>query len=117
MTEPLGELAQILLPVTDLGAACAFVGEVLGFELRFRDGDRYAAYQAGGLTLALAAADEQPVPGRVALALKTADLDSALERLAAADMQVSAPHDSEHERRVTFSDRDGNAFVLYQPTA
>jgi catechol 2,3-dioxygenase-like lactoylglutathione lyase family enzyme len=115
VSEPLGELRQIILPVEDLDRACAFLQEVLGLELRFRDADRYAAFTAGTITLALATAEEQVFPGAVGLALKTADLEGAVARLAAADVQVGAPIESEHERRATFADDDGNPFVLYQP--
>jgi catechol 2,3-dioxygenase-like lactoylglutathione lyase family enzyme len=112
---PLGELRQIILPVDDLERACAFVADVLGLELRFRDGDRYAAFSAGAVTLALATAGEQVAPGKIGLALKTADVDAAVTRLATAEVAHGAPTESAHERRVTFTDEDGNLFVVYAP--
>jgi len=113
MTAPLGRLGHVILPVSDMDRAVQFCAEVLGLELRFRDGDRYAAFDAGGATLALAAPAEQSAPGRVTVALRVDDVTAARARLAPAT-EVGAVQDSAHERRVSFTDPDGNAFVIYE---
>jgi predicted enzyme related to lactoylglutathione lyase len=113
VSEPLGSVGHVILPVADVDVAARFFEEVLGLPLRFRDGDRYAAFDAGGATLALASAAEQPAPGRVAVALRVADVEAARARLAPS-CEVGEMVESEHERRVSFTDPDGNTFVVYE---
>ena len=57
------ELRMIMLSTDHLEASIAFYVETLGMKLKFRDGDRFAAIDAGPITLALATADDHPVPG------------------------------------------------------
>ena len=53
------EVSQLLLPVQDIDAALTFYESVLGLEMGFRDGDRYATLKAGGVKIALAAPAER----------------------------------------------------------
>lgn len=115
MDKPLGSLGHVILPVADIGAAVELIENALGLPLRFRDGDRYAAFDAGGATLALAAAEEQVVEGRVAIALRVSDISAARARLLEAGAcDVGDVLERDHEWRVTFADGDGNPFVAYQ---
>jgi predicted enzyme related to lactoylglutathione lyase len=107
-------LGHVILPAADVGAALAFFEEALGVEVRFRDGDRYAALATEGGTLALASPDEQPVAGRIAIGLATDDLDGLLERLVDAGIDVGDEVVSAHERRVTFTSPDGVVLVAYE---
>lgn len=113
MSGPLGSLGHVVLPVSDMDRAVRFCAEVLGLPMRFRDGDRYAAFDAGGATLALAAPAEQSAQGHVTIALRVDDVETARARLAPA-AEVGEVVESGHERRVSFTDPDGNAFVVYQ---
>jgi len=107
------QLRQVVHPVADVGAAVAFYADALGLAPKFVDGDRYAALDAGGATLALAAPEED-VTGRAAAALKVADVDAALQRAVEAGATVVAgPDDGPHERRVVVDDPWGNRVVLY----
>ena len=115
MSEPLGALRQVIVPVADVVQAAEAIAAQLGLELRFRDGDRWAAFDAGGLTLALAGPGEQPAGGGIALGVKVADLDAALERVAAEGGEVLEDvREGEHERRATCRDRFGATLALYQ---
>ncbi len=110
------ELRQVLLPSADLDAALAFY-EALGLPLKFRDGDRYAALDAGGATLALVGpADRDPAAG-VALALQVESVDAVAARLRSAGVEFDGPHDGGHERRLELRDPSGNPLVLYSPLA
>jgi len=112
---PPPDLRQVLLPTADLDAALAFYEGILGLRLKFRDGDRYAALEAGGATIALVgAADRDPAAG-VAPALKVDSLEPLAERLRAADPTVGAPRTGEHELRLELRDPSGNPLVLYAP--
>lgn len=112
--QPLGRLGHVILPVADFEASVRFCRDVLGLPLRFRDGDRYAAFDAGGATIALATPDEQSSPGRIELAIRVDDIDAARSRVEDA-VEVGELAESQHERRAPFTDPAGNAFVLYQP--
>lgn len=110
----LGRVGHVLLPTDDLDAALRFYGDVLGLPLRFRDGDRYAALDGGGTTIALAAPEEQPAVGRTAIGLKVDDVRATAERLRAAGITLLGEvEETDHELRVGFRDPDGNVFVAY----
>ena len=75
---------HLLWPVPDLQSALAFYVTGLGMALGFRDGDRFASVQAGGVTLALVAGKEDITGGVPAPAYKVADLGSAVAAAQAA---------------------------------
>jgi catechol 2,3-dioxygenase-like lactoylglutathione lyase family enzyme len=106
-------LGHVVLPVADLERALGFVEEALGLPLRFRDGDRYAALDAGTGTLALAAPAEHVVAGAPAIGLEVADLGEASARLRGTSATIIGEIvETDHDRRLAFSDPDGNVFVL-----
>ncbi|MFF1680412.1 VOC family protein [Streptomyces sp. NPDC058256] len=110
---PGAQLRQVVHPVDDVSAAVEFYGVVLGLPTRFVDGDRYAAFDAGPSTLAVAA-DAEDVAGVVAAAFKVDDIEAFLDRLAAVGGQVvQGPVDGPHERRVVISDPWGNRLIVY----
>ena len=111
------ELRQILLPTPDLDAALDFYQGILGLALKFRDGDRYAALDAGGTTIALLGpADRDPDAG-AAPALRVDSIEARAEQLRAAGWTLDGPHDGGHERRLGLRDPSGNPLVLYAPLA
>lgn len=113
--EPVGRVGHVLLPADDVGRSVAFLTDVLGLGLRFRDGDRYAAIDGGSTTLAVAGTSEQPAAGKVAIGLKVTDLDAVAARLAAAGAPLlGSVVESEHERRLAFQDPAGNVLVAYE---
>lgn len=105
------KVGHVIVPAADLDAQLAFYG-ALGLTTKFRDGDRYAALTDGAVTLGLADASQQPVPGRVLLSIEVDDLDAALAGLAGAVVgeRVVGPH----ERRVLVEDPSGNPVALYE---
>ncbi|MDX6739433.1 VOC family protein [Actinocorallia sp. A-T 12471] len=110
-------LGHILLPVSDLAVALAFYRETLGLKVKFQDGDRYAALDLGGATLALAAPAEQPAPGVTTLGLKVADVTVTAAALRASGAAVSEVTEGAHEQRALLHDPDGNPLVLYSPSS
>lgn len=115
--EPIGSLGQLILPVSDLGAAIEFCSRAFGLEPLFRDGDDYAALDAGdGRKIGLACPADHPPGSGVAFTFKVADLDAACERVEAAGASPREERiESAHERRQAFTDPSGNSFYLYQP--
>lgn len=110
-----GEVRSVLLAVADMDAACRYYGEGLGMTPLLRDGDRYAAFAAGGYNIALSGS-AQAMPDPVAVSLRVADVRSALERAVAAGATlVEEPSRHEHEMRAAVRDPDGHLFYLYSP--
>jgi catechol 2,3-dioxygenase-like lactoylglutathione lyase family enzyme len=106
------KIHTLLYPVDRLDPAVAFFRDTLGLPLKFRDGERYAALDAGSLTLGLAAGEERIVD-RPALALRTDDLDGAMARLLAAGARVLSPaEEGPHETRAVLQAPGGHPLVL-----
>lgn len=115
MTDMIGALSSTMIRVDDMNAACSFYTEIMGFKLKFRDGDRWAALDAGGTTLALAAADEFPGGADgTAINVKVADINSAVERsLRGGALLVQKPTTTAHETRAAVRDRNGHLINFY----
>ena len=115
---PLGELRTLVVGVDDMDAACAFSEQTLGLRLKFRDGGRWAAFDAGGFTIALAGADQKPMDSQVALNIKVTDVAAALQRAAAGGATVvRAATAGPHETSGAFRDPAGLLVYVYSPLA
>ncbi|HZR35593.1 MAG TPA: VOC family protein [Nevskia sp.] len=102
----------MLCPVEDLDAAVAFYHDVLGLPVKFRDGGRYCALDAGGYTLGLAAREERIVDN-AAPAFHVEDLDAAVAAmLASGASMVRPPERGPHELRAVLRVPGGNTVVL-----
>lgn len=109
---------QVVLSTDDLDASIEFYTDTLGFTLKFRDGAHYAALDGGSITIALATSLDHPIPGKVVVGVKTADVDAAAEAVEAiGGAIVRAPYDDAHERRAVVYDNTGNPLVFYSPLA
>lgn len=113
----LGTVRQVVVPVDDIDAALAYYRDELGLALKFQDGDRFAAFALGELTLALAGPGEQPAgSGGIALGVKVEDLQQAIDAvLQSGGSLLAEPHTGAHERRATVRDRFGVLVALYEP--
>ncbi|MFC4115953.1 VOC family protein [Nonomuraea zeae] len=104
-------LANVLIPVADLDEAIAFYG----LPVKFRDGDRFAALDGGGVTVALAGPAEH-VTSSAAPSYKVDDVAAAVRELSARGGEVvREPEKGPHETRAVLRDPSGNVFVLYSP--
>jgi len=112
-------LRTLLVAVTELDAALKFYTETLGLPVKFRDGNRYAALDAGGCTLALVTAADHPAPEHgVVPAFKTDDVSAAVRDLAARGAEVlDPPREGPHEVRALLRDPAGNPVSVYGPPA
>lgn len=110
------KVSMIILSTDDLDSSIAFY-EGLGFPLKFRDGDHFAALDGKSIVLALATEIDHPIPGQVVVAINTGDVDGELERLRTGGaVIVREPYDAAHERRAIVHDDQGNGLVLFTPT-
>jgi predicted enzyme related to lactoylglutathione lyase len=102
----------LLCPVSDLEAAIAFYRDTLGWPVKFRDGDRYCAIDAGGFTLGLAAREERIV-AEPAPALRVDDIEQSLAVMMAAGASIARPlEQGPHEARVVLRAPGGGTLVL-----
>jgi len=116
MDGPIGRLGNVILPVEDLGRAVDFYQRTLGLALKFRDGDRWAAFDAGGVTLALAGGAERPPGNVIALSFKVENVAAALARAVADGAVLAAPAaEGPHEIRGAVKDRAGHLIYFYSP--
>jgi len=70
----------------------------------------------GAVTLALATPVDHPIPGKVVVGIKTADVDAAAKEIeATGGAIIKGPYDDAHERRAVVYDNTGNGLVFYSP--
>ena len=110
------DVRMVILSTNDLDESIRFYGEVLGMPLKFRDGAHFAALDGGSVTIALATAVDHPMPGKVVVGIKTADVDAAAKAVEArGGAIVKGPYNDAHERRAVVFDHQGNGLVFYSP--
>src|ERR1700722_7739870 len=112
------DVRMVVLSTDDLDESIKFYSETLGLPLKFRDGAHYAALDGGSVTLALATSVDHPLPGKVVVGIKTADVDAAAKAIEdSGGAIVKGPYDDAHERRAVVYDNKGNGLVFYSPLA
>lgn len=115
MTPSEVKLGNVTHPVSDVAAAATFYRDGLGISTKFIDGDRYAALDVGGTTLALAAPVED-LTARVAASFKVPDVTAALRAVErAGGTVVRQAERGPHEVRAVAADPWNNIFVIYGP--
>lgn len=108
-------MGNVLYPVADMDAAVAFYRDALGLPVKFRDGDRFAALDAGGVVLALVCGPEAVTGGTPAASFQVGDLDEAVRIATAGGAVVAQPATTgPHEVRIVLTDPSGNLVVLYE---
>lgn len=83
----------LLYPVDDIDAALPFFEQGLGLAVKFRDGGRYCALDAGPITIALVAGEERLV-SQPALAFRLEageDIAAAIAHLLARGARIAQP--------------------------
>ncbi|GAA4145395.1 VOC family protein [Actinomadura keratinilytica] len=116
MTRTGTRIGNVLYVAEDVDEAVRFYRDALGLAVKFTDGDRFAAFDGGGTTFAVAGPEEDVTGGVPAVSFKVDDVAAAVERLTAAGArQVRGPEEGPHETRAVLRDPAGNAFVLYAP--
>ncbi|WP_433326510.1 VOC family protein [Spirillospora sp. CA-294931] len=107
-------IGNVLYVARDVAEAVRFYRDGLGLELRFADGDRFAAFDGGGATFALAGPEEDVTGGEPAVSFEVGEVAAAARRAIEAGARlVRGPEEGPHEIRAVLRDPDGNPFVLY----
>jgi catechol 2,3-dioxygenase-like lactoylglutathione lyase family enzyme len=110
-------IGNVYFVVHDVEQAVRFYRDVLGLKQKFRDGDRWVAFDVGGTTLAVAGPEEAPLIGGTGpfVSLRTDDLDGLVAQLRQRGAEVTDPIGTGHERRAHLTVPGGTAIVLYEP--
>lgn len=109
------QVKMIVLSTENLEESIKFYTEQLGFPLKFRDGNHFAALDGGTVTLALATDVDHPIPGQVVVGIKTDDVDAAAKIVDENGGGVARQaYDDAHERRAVVYDSEGNGIVFYK---
>lgn len=105
-------LHSLFYPVQSLDAELNFFEEGLGLKTRFRDGQRYAALDAGGLTIGIAAEDER-LCTQAAAVFRVADIQQSVALLIAAGATLLRPVErGPHEWRAVIASPAGHHLIL-----
>jgi predicted enzyme related to lactoylglutathione lyase len=109
---------MVVLSTDDLDESIRFYSETLGMPLKFRDGGHFAALDGESVTVALATAVDHPLPGKVVVGIKTADVDAAARAIEeSGGAIVKGPYNDAHERCAVVYDNKGNGLAFYSPLA
>ena len=104
-------IGNVFYRASDMDAAVRFYSEVLGLSMKFRDGDKWAAFDLNGMTFAI----EGGSPRGATVSLRVDGLSEVVDQLRARGAMVSDILSGPHERRATLTDPSGNELVLYEP--
>lgn len=108
------QVKMIVLSTDDLEESIAFYRDTLGFPVKFRDGNHFAALDGGTVTLALATEIDHPIPGQVVVGIKTEDVDADAKAVDDNGGGIArVPYNDAHERRAVVYDSKGNGLVFY----
>ena len=108
-------IGNVFYRASDFDAAVRFYTHVVGLTLKFRDGDRWAAFDVAGQTFALEGG-QRGGPGGATVSLRVDGLDEVIDQLRARGATVGEVTTGPHERRATLTDPAGNSLVLYEPS-
>jgi predicted enzyme related to lactoylglutathione lyase len=100
----------------DMGAQTRFYQEALGLKLQFRDGDRWAQFDAGGTAVALASPEEaSPATQGTVLVFEVESLDGLVDEIEKYGGRSLGSRDmGAHGTVHTVLDPDGNIVQFFQ---
>src|ERR1700730_16749207 len=97
-------IGNVFYRTQDMDAAVHFYTQVLGFGLKLRDGDRWAAFDVGGATPAVGRGG----PVGATASLRVDGLAAVVDDLRAKGARVGDVNSGPHERRAELQDPAGN---------
>src|ERR1700736_2816905 len=107
-------IGNVFYRVADMEAAVRFYTEVMGFGLKLRDGDRWAAFDVAGATLGLEGGAPGG-PGGATVSLRVEDIASVVDGLRDKGATIGGVEPGPRERRPRLTAPAGNELVLYEP--
>jgi predicted enzyme related to lactoylglutathione lyase len=109
-------LQNVYLVARDVAAQSAFYERVLGLPAKFRDGDRWAQYAAGGPGFAIACAEEaKPAQGGTVMVFEVEDFEGVEDAVVAGGGRIEARRDmGSHGAVLSLRDPEGNIVQLFR---
>jgi predicted enzyme related to lactoylglutathione lyase len=110
------KLQNVYCVVRDMDRAERFYRDVFGAAPKFRDGDRWTQFSAGGASVSLSSAEEAAAGlAGFAPVFEVDDIAAHGDKIAAAGGTVLDRRDmGDHGRTLTFVDSEGNVAQLFQ---
>lgn len=112
-------LGQIIYGTREMEPCIAFYRDAVGLKFKFRDGDRWAAFDCGAVTFALSGENGRPrssdfTGSSGVAAFRVDDIHAFAQRLVAHGVEDTQVVEGGHELRLEVSDPSGNALIFYQ---
>ena len=112
------KVQNVFYRVGDMNRAVQFYGDVLGLKMKFRDGDNWAEFDVGNVSLGLEIAPSGGGSGGGVVVLRGPDLDEMLAKVkAAGGTELGAIEQRPYGRIARFTDPDGNELNYLEPKA
>ena len=110
---------SVYYTVKDMDRAASFYESVFGLKLKFRDGQKWAQFDGGNVSLALSSPEESAsLEGGAVAALEVDDLAPYEAKLAEAGCTIVQTRDmGSHGRVLAFRDPEGNIVQLFAKAA
>ena len=110
------KIQNIFYVARRMDQAETFYRDALGLSPKFRDGDRWAQFDAGGANFALSSPDEAPDGAQGAVVVFEVDsIEDASKRIEEAGGSTGDKRDmGSHGRTLTFTDPEGNLCQLFE---
>lgn len=112
------KVQNVFYRVADMDRAVGFYGGVLGLKMKFRDGDKWAEFDAGNVSLGLELLEGQGTAGAGGgvVVLRGPGLDDLLARVKGAGYAAIGEIEQRPYGRIArFSDPDGNEVNFLEP--
>lgn len=111
----LKRVQSVYYTVKDMGRAVSFYEQVFGLKLKFRDGEKWAQFDAGNVGFALSSAEESAsTEGGAVTAFEVDDLTPYEVAIRNAGCDVLQVRDmGSHGRVLAFRDPEGNIVQLF----
>jgi predicted enzyme related to lactoylglutathione lyase len=112
-------LQNVYLVARDVAAQSSFYEGILGLPLKFRDGERWAQYDAGGAGFAIACAEEaRPAEAGAVMVFEIDDLEGIEESVVGAGGRVEGRRDmGSHGSVLSLRDPEGNIVQMFRRAA
>ncbi len=111
----LKRVQSVYYTVKDMNRAVEFYTNVFGMKLKFRDGDNWAQFDGGNVSVALSSpAESASAEGGAVVAMEVDDMTAYEKKLLVAGATVIQRRDmGDHGKVVAFRDSEGNIVQLF----
>lgn len=111
----LKRVQSVYYTVKDMNRAQAFYDKVFSMKLKFRDGDKWAQFDAGNVSVALSSKDESAsAEGGAVVAFEVENMEAFEARLKDAGAEILQRRDmGDHGKVIAFRDSEGNIVQIF----